>query len=91
METAIITTKHERQVVFLDNASFLVENIQSDVLTEFMYFAGLLDLDIRFNSGSVYRYKNVPLIVAYGLMASESAGKFYNEKVRNAYEWEKIR
>jgi hypothetical protein len=91
METAIITTKHERRVVFLNNASFLVENIQSDVLKEFMYFASLTDLDIQFNSGSVYRYKNVPLIVAYGLLASESAGEFYNKNVRKNYEWEKLR
>ena len=91
MQTAIITTKHERQVVFLDNASFLVENIYSDVFTEFMYFADLSDMDIRFKSGSVYRYKNVPLIIAYGLMASESAGEFYNKNIRNTYEWERLR
>ena len=91
METVTITTKHERQVVFLDNASFLVGNIYSDVFTEFVYFADLSDLDICFKSGSVYRYKNVPLIIAYGLMASESAGEFYNKNIRNTYEWEKLR
>lgn len=44
-------------------------------------------LYVAFKSGAVYQYEKVPYILFAALLAAESAGKFFNAKIRNAYAY----
>jgi hypothetical protein len=46
-------------------------------------------LTVTFIKGSVYRYYHVPLEVWCGLMAAPSKGKYFNENIRDKYNFEK--
>ena len=47
-------------------------------------------LYIRFKSGAVYRYENVPDDIYEGLMNAGPKGKFLNEQIKGVYVAEKI-
>ena len=47
-------------------------------------------LDLKFESGGVYRYYNIPILVWYELYYSTSMGKFYNENIRGQYPVDKL-
>lgn len=48
------------------------------------------DLEIQFNSGQTYRFKNVPREVFVKLLDSESPGSFFNSSIRNLYIHERM-
>ncbi|WP_282130458.1 KTSC domain-containing protein [Pseudoalteromonas aliena] len=47
-------------------------------------------LDLKFKSGSVYRYYNIPILLWDELYYSTSMGKFYNENIRGQYPVDKL-
>lgn len=47
-------------------------------------------LVIKFNTGAIYKFKDLPEQVAYKLIEADSAGKFFNEHIKNKYEYEKV-
>ena len=47
-------------------------------------------LEIEFKQGWVYQYRNVPSEVHADLMASDSPGKYFNQNIRNRYEFERV-
>jgi hypothetical protein len=47
-------------------------------------------LHIRFNSGGLYEYSNVPISVYNGLMSAGSHGKYFHAYIRGKYGDHKI-
>ncbi|HAW57988.1 MAG TPA: KTSC domain-containing protein [Bacteroidales bacterium] len=45
---------------------------------------------IQFTNGSVYEYKNIPLVVYNDFMQASSLGAYLNRNIRNSYPYEKI-
>jgi len=43
-------------------------------------------LELRFQSGAVYRYLDVPEGIHAALMAAESKGRYFNEAIRGRFE-----
>jgi len=46
-------------------------------------------LTIRYNSGSVYDYANVPMSIVTDLLNAESRGKFVHAKIQGFYDYTK--
>ena len=47
-------------------------------------------LYIRFHSGSVYEYYNVPSSVYNGLMSASSKGTYHSDFIKNRYRYRRI-
>lgn len=47
-------------------------------------------LDINFNSGATYRYKDVPADLIRDLVIAPSQGKFYNKNIAKKFNEQKI-
>ena len=55
------------------------------------YAEGKKILEIEFSSGEVYHYFDVPKELFIGLLNAESAGKFFNTRIKNAgFRFQKI-
>jgi hypothetical protein len=76
-DEAWLTTAIQRQAV------------QSSNLASIGYHRGLRVLEIEFQSGAIYRYREVPLDIFADLMRAESKGRFFIEKVRGRYSFQK--
>jgi KTSC domain len=63
----------------------------STVISSFFYNANTRVLKIVFVSGMIYNYKNVPEKIYYGMRASDSKGAYFNQHIRDKYEFEKIK
>lgn len=61
----------------------------SSNLKEVGYHCG--SLYVLFHNGSLYRYYNVPQRLAERLMTSRSAGKFFNNHIRDHYDYEYVK
>ncbi len=62
--------------------------LQSSNVAAYRYNPGSRVLQIRFHSGRIYGYKDVPENVADGLGTAESAGKYVNSAIKNSYSLE---
>jgi hypothetical protein len=68
------------------------ERVHSEALRSVGYDPDARILEIEFNSGTVYRYFDVPPNVHAGLMTATSKGEYYAENVRAAgFEYEQRR
>lgn len=47
-------------------------------------------LEIEFRGGTVYEYRNVPLVVYEELMNAASHGSYFNREISKRYSYEKI-
>lgn len=47
-------------------------------------------LRIQFTNGSIYEYRNVPIVVCNDFMQASSLGAYLNRNIRNNYPYEKI-
>lgn len=47
-------------------------------------------LEIEFQTGSVYQYKNVPQTVYSSLISASSCGAYFDSEIRNVYPYERI-
>jgi len=47
-------------------------------------------LEIEFTREAVYQYKCVDYIDVLGLLFSDSTGKYFDQHIKNNYEFEKI-
>lgn len=48
-------------------------------------------LEVEFASGGVYRFYRVPRQVAVGLLGAESKGRFFADRVRGRYTYQRVR
>jgi len=63
--------------------------LTSSVLASAGYDAEARILELQFVSGDVYRYWIVPERVWKGLLAAESAGRYFADEIRDRYPTEK--
>ena len=47
-------------------------------------------LIVVFNTGSVYKYHNIPKNIESSMLNSDSIGKYFNANIKNRYEHEKV-
>jgi hypothetical protein len=63
-------------------------DVDSSAIRAVAYSEGMLY--IRFNTGQVYLYKNVPLEMYEDLIKADSIGKFHAAKIKNQFEYQKV-
>lgn len=66
-------------------------DVDSAVIKDSGYAPISNTLEIQFQNGSIYQYFDVPLQVYEDLKAAPSQGQFFNAKVRNAYQYRRVR
>ena len=59
--------------------------LQSSNLAAYRYNEGERKLEIRFTSGRIYQYPNVPKDIVDGLATASSPGKYFNAEIKNTY------
>jgi hypothetical protein len=64
--------------------------VDSSNLVSAGYHRGAKVLEIEFQSGSVYRYRDVPLNAYEALMGAESKGRYFSRQIRGRYEFKCI-
>ncbi len=47
-------------------------------------------LELRFESGRIYQYYNVPEDVFEGMLSADSKGRYFNAHVRGKYDFREI-
>ncbi|HEY1386109.1 MAG TPA: KTSC domain-containing protein [Dongiaceae bacterium] len=66
------------------------EKVSSAAIESITYDEWSRQLDIALTTGRVYRYFDVPPEVYRALMEADSKGRFYNERIRDAYRYERL-
>ena len=65
--------------------------VRSSALQSVGYDEDSQTLEIEFTNGAVYQYFDVPTEVYRGLMAAESHGGYFNQRLRNAgYRYQRM-
>jgi KTSC domain-containing protein len=64
--------------------------VESSVIRSVGYERETATLEVEFQSEKVYRYFAVPRAVYEGLISAESAGAYFNERVRDRYPEERV-
>ena len=49
-----------------------------------------LTLEVRFTNGRVYQYLDVPESVYCGLLSARSAGRYFNDRIRDVYRFIRV-
>ena len=64
--------------------------LKSSMLRAVSYVEETCELRVRFVSGAVYRYHEVPADVAAALLSPPdgSSGRYFNEHVRDAFDYD---
>jgi hypothetical protein len=64
--------------------------VDSSDLKSVGYDPDTMILEIEFNSGGVYQYKQVPSRIHAGLMSASSHGSYFHANIRNRYAYTRI-
>ncbi len=64
--------------------------VQSSNVTSVGYESDTRTLLVRFKSGDLYKYRNVPPEVYKGLLMAESVGKYLNQHIKKTFKYEKV-
>lgn len=64
-----------------------LETVESDVIHAIGYDDEVHVLEIIFNNGQIYQYRNVPRAAFEELMQAESKGKYFQENIRDEFEY----
>jgi KTSC domain len=64
--------------------------VSSSVLASVGYDHDDLILETELTSGAVYDYFEVPESEYVELMAADSLGRYYNERIRNRYRYKRV-
>ena len=62
-----------------------LDTVESDVIHAIGYDPEIHLLEIIFNDGRIYQYREVPDQVYVGLLRAESKGKYFQENVRDEF------
>ncbi|MFC0773635.1 KTSC domain-containing protein [Terrimonas alba] len=66
-------------------------DMPSSVISNIKYNAASGNLDIRFTSGNIYRYKKVPAELYTQMIRAFSKGKFFNTHIKGLFEYEQLK
>ena len=61
-------------------------SVDSSMINKYVYNFASKSLKVEFTSGALYEYNNVEPDLYDNLCKAESAGKFFNEKIKNNFE-----
>ena len=64
--------------------------VQSRDIAIVGYDPETLMLEITFRGGGVYQYKDVTEAVYQNLLRAESLGTYFNQNIKNSYEYVKV-
>ena len=64
--------------------------VLSSILSEVKYDRGSRALDLRFVTGRIYRYSDVPAEMYERLLSADSKGAFFNAHIRDAYAYREL-
>ena len=64
--------------------------VDSTMMINVDYEEGLQELDITFIGGKTYRYFEVPLDTYAGLLDAESKGEFFNEHIKDQFNFNEV-
>lgn len=64
--------------------------VDSSMINKYVYNFTTQTLKVEFKGGTLYEYKKVDSEVYDNLCKSESIGKFFNEKIKNNYEFTQL-
>lgn len=64
--------------------------VRSSTLRSVGYNIDQRTLEIEFKNYWIYEYYNVPIEVHDGLMNAASHGKYFNENIKESYEFKRI-
>jgi len=64
--------------------------VDSEMLTHVGYDPGQRVLEVIFNSGDRYRYKEVPISEYEGLMKAESIGRYMHRHIIDHYDYDRV-
>jgi hypothetical protein len=67
-----------------------VEITRSGMISKITYDESEKLLTLTFASGGAYSYKDVPKEVFDGLLAAESAGKYFHAHIKGKYDADKV-
>ena len=65
----------------------LLETVESDVIHAIGYDSEIHLLEIIFNDGRIYQYRGVPAQVFEGLKAAKSKGRYFQENIRDEFQY----
>lgn len=66
--------------------------VRSSSLKAVAYNDATASLVVEFVNGNVYEYQNVPSHIFRGILTADSAGKYFNEMVKEAgYPYRQVR
>jgi hypothetical protein len=65
-------------------------DLQSTSLNAAAYQDQSASLELEFRSGAIYRYIDVPEQVYRGLLSAESKGRYFNQHIRNRFNYVQI-
>lgn len=66
------------------------QSVNSTDISSVGYSPDSRTLEIEFNSGGIYQYFNVPENIYKALMNASSHGKYFNQNIRDIYQFSKI-
>ena len=64
--------------------------VESSMINKYIYNFTTKSLKVEFNSGTLYEYTNVEPTLYDELCKAESTGKFFNEKIKNNFEFTQL-
>lgn len=64
-----------------------LETVESDAIHAIGYADDVNILEIIFNNGGIYQYRNVPRQVYDELMKSDSKGAYFQDNIRGEFEY----
>lgn len=66
---------------------FTITKVASSWIKGIDFRQGILTLDL---GDRLYAYRNVPAKEALGLLEAKSAGTYFNERIKDCYEWREL-
>lgn len=67
-----------------------IDVLDSTTIDAVRYDAARGLLDIRFTSERVYRYAGVPEFVFRALLRADSKGRYFNDIIRDGYDYDEL-
>lgn len=64
-----------------------LETVQSDAIHAIGYDWEIHLLEIIFNDGRIYQYRDVPPAVYAGIMSSPTKGSYFQENIRGEFQF----
>jgi len=65
-------------------------HVESSMMSHVDYDEDASELDITFEGGRTYRYFKVPHEIYDGLLQADSKGEFFNEHIKNLFDYNEV-